>query len=162
MKFPTPSLILVIFLAFSCSGNVHYTPSNQEQALSQTRVLLKAHIQGQYDADSKAAAAMFDNDSHFYGEDDAAYMSQNEIQQYYDSLYENFEIKSTAFATSEFNVIGNNAIEIGNVTMTKESKGGESPTTVESKQKYMLLWENDIDASNSWKVKTAMMVDLAM
>lgn len=160
MKLLSPSLILVIMLALSCSGNVHQTPSNQEQALSQTRSLIKAHIQGHYNADAKAASEIFDNDVQFYGEDDAAYLSRSEIQQYYESVYEKSEFKKASYTPSDFNVTSNTAIEIGDLTLSMKPKNGNSDALEDSSQKYMLIWENDIDKGNSWTITRAMMVDL--
>jgi ketosteroid isomerase-like protein len=135
------SLFLLLFIG--CSNQNGTNELDKEDSLSQTREILSQHVQAHYDADAKSATALYIDDFKFYGMDNQTYRNREEVEKMYSDLYNAVEIKELVYQYEDFDIAGNQAIEMGKISLTIKPKGAENDTLINSKERYLVIWEHD-------------------
>ena len=148
--YVTITSTLFLLLLIGCSNQNGMNKLDKKDSLSQTREILSQHVQAHYDADAKSATAMYVDDFKFYGMDNQSYTSREEVEKMYGDLYKAVEIKELVYQYEDFDIAGNRAIEMGKISMTIQPKGAENDTLINSKERYLVIWEHD--DMEGWKL----------
>ena len=159
MKTPKLNLnsiftMLVLTCLISCSNPNEIEKLNPELSLTQTREVLKEHIQAHYDADPKKAALFLADNFKYYGPDNQVYNSRKDVENGYTEMYESIEIKELEYVSENFEVFENRAIELGHWVLKMSPKDAETDTLMTSKERYLFEWKYN----EEWKLNKAVSV----